>query len=288
MSKLFSTLQRPWCFVLSWLTKHYDLKTDSETILLLSPQSPNLWSSLQSNFLSALFSKLVNVWYAVLPRPPCSSQKERWKPSIPHCHYCSVGSLSVEFGFLYWRQNRIQQTSHASCVYTLRTKWSFGNYLVHLIYAGDNGLFQHFLLLILLSGPLYPETLLAWSKWIGELQNHHFALWYKLVRILTVYNREDSEQSNYLGFGELFFFSFLIIEHFLKGKPKCKINKIRASWVECEMETLEPHLIPLTLCIFSWDKTVHWNMVHGKNMDCQVRPRFKSWLLKNSYNSDDY
>ena len=155
MSKLFSTLQRPWCFVLSWLTKHYDLKTDSETILLLSPQSPNLWSSLQSNFLSALFSKLVNVWYAVLPRPPCSSQKERWKPSIPHCHYCSVGSLSVEFGFLYWRQNRIQQTSHASCVYTLRTKWSFGNYLVHLIYAGDNGLFQHFLLLILLSGPLY-------------------------------------------------------------------------------------------------------------------------------------
>lgn len=131
-------------------------------------------------------------------------------------------------------------------------------------------------------------TLLAWSKWIGELQNHHFALWYKLVRILTVYNREDSEQSNYLGFGELFFSSFLIIEHFLKGKPKCKINKIRASWVECEMETLEPHLIPLTLCIFSWDKTVHWNMVHGKNMDCQVRPRFKSWLLKNSYNSDDY
>lgn len=38
-----------------------------------------------------------------LPLPP----KERLRPSIPYCHYQSIGSLSVGFGFLQWRRNQI-------------------------------------------------------------------------------------------------------------------------------------------------------------------------------------
>lgn len=95
---------------------------------------------------------------------------------------------------------------HAQVVFThFKNKWSFGNYsyLVHLIYANQNPI----------NSALFIIIVFVWLSLLRDDMsmmyiNHHFTLWYRLVKVLAVHNKEKNEQICYLGLLKLFILLF--------------------------------------------------------------------------------
>lgn len=142
VSELFSTRQRPWCFVTdkalwfkNWFKNYPSSLHKAPTFDLLSGAISNHPSLLQ----------LVNVWFSVLPGPTQSSQKERTGPPIPYYHYCSIGSLTGGFGFSIVKVKLNNSKLHAVAVFAhFEITQSYDSCLVLLVYADDTILTQYF------------------------------------------------------------------------------------------------------------------------------------------------
>lgn len=172
----------------------------------LSRQSPNLWSSLKNNFQSALFSKLWNIWYAVLPRPSSSPPKESLRASILLVIALSVGSLTVEFGSIVKVKSNIAYLMLWRCLHTLITSrvWQLPSSLDLCKWYQIHSAFFVIILFVWLS---LPTDSVSMTQINWQLQNHHFTLWYRLVKNLVIYNKEKNEQISYQGLLKLLFYS---------------------------------------------------------------------------------
>lgn len=147
MSKLFSSPSKTLMLCADLTDKALWLKNWFKNHPV-SPQSPNLWSSLRNNFQSALFPKFVVFGMQSYPSPLPLLWRGGWDLQFS----IVITVLLEDYKCRIWLSIVKAKSNIANFMlwlFTLfKTKWGSGHCLVLLIYAGETRLIQHLLLLL--------------------------------------------------------------------------------------------------------------------------------------------